>query len=108
MVETKWRFRAKAKASRAGENPQVIISLFEECYGEWRACYDALDDEDKTKIEINEDFKKVLGDAYDEPPEDLGAFRMVKADQNNEDMKEFTEMLCPKWFEVEGLGEKDN
>ena len=91
------KIKARVKNCR-GAGPEFILKQFEENYESWEAGIGDLNDEEKQGIA--DAFNKVVEDLGDSLIDDKATFLCAKADLKTDDIKAFTDALCPEYFEV--------
>ena len=93
------KLRAKGdKPLRGGENPCVVIDVFEEAYNEFKQNYDELPENDPDRAAIKQTFEDF---GVDEIPEDENDFGTARGDWDQNTQKKFADEFVSKWFEVE-------
>ena len=92
------KIKARVKNCR-GAGPEFILKQFEENFDQWEEQIKDLDDDEKAELE--EKFNTVVDDLGTALVDDKATFMMSRADLNNNQIKNFTDSLCPDYFEVE-------
>merc|ERR1712151_59373 len=99
--EQKMQFKkdkVRVKTAR-GAGPDFILKQFEESYDEWAASIAEMGEEDKQELENK--FNEVVEDIGTALIGDKDDFTIAKAELKGNQIKAFTDALCPEFFEVE-------
>ena len=92
------KIKAKAKNCRGGGN-DLVLKQFEEHFSEWEKSMG--EQEEECKEEIKNKFEGICEGLGEALLSDEAEYKMVKADMNANQIKEFCEALCPAYFELE-------
>ena len=91
------KVKVRVKTAR-GAGPDFILKQFEESYEEWEASIKEMTEDDKAELE--EKFNAVVEDLGSALIDDKDSFLVAKAELKNNQIKAFTDALCPEFFEV--------
>ena len=91
------KVKVRVKTAR-GAGPDFILKQFEESYADWEASVAEMNDADKEELEAK--FNEVVEDLGTSLIDDKDSFLMAKAELKGNQIKAFTEALCPEFFEV--------
>merc|ERR1719245_1626610 len=91
------KVKVRVKTAR-GAGPDFVLKQFEESYDEWAASVAEMNDDDKQQLA--EKFNEIVEDLGDAIIDDKDSFLVAKAELKNNQIKAFTDALCPEFFEV--------